>query len=210
MVKLLSTTTQQQQIFNKQAHHSSYNIRQRNREQKYLTGQLHFMVIPDPANPDPTYKQLETAMTHQNEESKMRYKNLILPSINSYPKLTCDTFVRWKNHFEAVCYTTTELYGLLEEGPLQNPIDKPEINDILFQGYNGTVLYFLAQSTYQFVDMYCTKSTIIYGKQSWRQLKMTQKHLPLLHLFRIWIIPVSGQSSALAGWKHKRSESQRC
>jgi hypothetical protein len=122
-----------------------------------LTWSAPFAVVPDPADPNQTYKQLEIAMSHQNEEAKSRYKNLLLPSINSYPKLTCDVFIRWKKHFEAVCYTTTELYGLLEEGPLQNPIDKPEISDILFNGYNGTVLYFLAQSTYQYVEMYCNK-----------------------------------------------------
>ena len=143
IASIIQTTNTQQQL------------QQSSKKQRteILTWSAPFVVIPDPADPNQSYKQLEIAMTHQNEESKMRYKNLLLPSISSYPKLTCDVFIRWKNHFEAVCYTTTELYGLLEAGPLQNPIDKPEINDILFNGYNGTVLYFLAQSTYQYVEM---------------------------------------------------------
>jgi hypothetical protein len=109
-------------------------------------------------NEDQTYQILEKALQNQEEEEKIRIKNLNLPSVTAYPKLTTgDNFIRWKRHFESVCYANVELLNLLEDGPLVNPIDPPEQENILYQGPNGISLFYKSESIYRSVDLYCRK-----------------------------------------------------
>jgi hypothetical protein len=138
---------------------NSTTVTRPNKKQKVetLTWAAPFQIMLDPQRPEETYRQLQEAMTYQNNEAKLRYKNLLLPNLSTYPKLSTDGFLKWKKHFESVCYTTVELSGLLEDGPLVNPTDKPNQQEILYQGQNGTTLFYLAQSTYQHVDLYCNK-----------------------------------------------------
>jgi hypothetical protein len=49
------------------------------------------------------------------------------------------------------------MFNLLEDGPLVNPIDPPDRNDLLFQGANGINLFYLSESIFRSVDLFCRK-----------------------------------------------------
>ena len=142
-----------------QQHHlHSYNTNPKTVRHETLSWAAPFQIQPNPDNEQETYHVLEKALQNQNKEGKTRIKNLSLPSISAYPKLTTgENFIKWKRHFESVCYSNVELLNLLEEGPLVNPIDPPNRDNILFQGSNGINLFYLSESIFRSVDLYCRK-----------------------------------------------------